>query len=99
MDDETIRYDSPWSGRAPKLTDLAIEAPDVTQEDALISRGIATADLWRGRVTRRLKPQRPLPAWVVPVAIALVLAIMLPSVLVVASAFEDYASLRSLGES
>ena len=96
MDDETRRYGSPRSGGS---IPLAIGAPDITQEDTIISRGVSTADLWRGRVTRRLPPKRSLPPWAVPVIIAVLLAILLPSVLAVASVFADYTSLKNLGES
>jgi hypothetical protein len=96
MDDETRRYGPLRSGGS---IPLAIGAPDITQEDTIITRGTTTADLWRSRVTRRIPPQRSLPPWAVPVIIAVLLAILLPSVLAIASVFEDYSSLRNLGES
>lgn len=96
MDDETRRYRPMRSGGS---IPLAIGAPDITQEDTIISRGVATADVWRGRVTRRLPPQRSLPPWAVPVIIAVLLAILLPSILGIASVFADYSSLKNLGES
>jgi len=96
MDDETRRYGSLRSGGS---IPLAIGAPDISQEDTIISRGVSTEDLWRGRVTRRLPPQRSLPPWAVPVIIAVLLAILLPSILGIASVFADYTSLKNLGES
>src|SRR6185437_4858199 len=96
MDDETRRYGPPRSGGS---VPLAIGAPDISQEDTIISRGITTDDFWRGRVTRRLPPERSLPPWAVPVIIAVLLAILLPSILGIASVFADYTSLKNLGES
>lgn len=96
MDDETRRYRPPRSGGS---VPLAIGAPDISQEDTIISRGVATADIWRGRVTRRLPPQRSLPPWAVPVIVAVLLAILLPSILGIATVLADYTSLKNLGES
>ncbi|HET9979473.1 MAG TPA: hypothetical protein VFQ32_03455, partial [Ktedonobacterales bacterium] len=86
---------------ATDTTDVtgATGATDVTQEDTIIARAAATANEWRSRAMRRLPPKRPLPKWAIPVIIAVIVAILLPSVLAAASAYNDYTTLKSLGES
>ncbi|HKT38594.1 MAG TPA: hypothetical protein VJR48_09495, partial [Ktedonobacterales bacterium] len=99
MDDKTISYDSLRAGQPREQRRYAIGTSDVTQEDTIVSHGAVTTNLWRNRLTRRLRPQRPLPPWAVPVIIAVLVAILLPSVLAVASAFQDYSTLKNLGQS
>lgn len=99
MDDETMTYRPKRSEHLLEQSHYTVDAPDVTQEDTVITRGIATAELWRGRVTRRLTPKRPLPDWAVPVIIVLLLAILAPSALATVSALQDYLTLKNLGQS
>src|SRR6185312_16267271 len=75
------------------------DVSDVTQQDTVIGRAAATANEWGRRARRRFSPRRPLPKWTIPVIIAIIVAILLPSVLAAASAYNDYSTLKNLGES
>lgn len=101
MDDNAATYRPARSeklGGQARYAAGASDVSDVTQEDTTVS-DVVIGDSLRARVTRRLLPQRPLPRWAIPVIIALVVAILLPSVVAVASAYQDYATLKNLGES
>jgi hypothetical protein len=99
MDDDAITFNSLGLEGSPERPQYAVHAPDATQEDTIIARTVAVAEQWRSRATRRLTPKRPLPNWAIPVIIAVLLAIVLPSVLAVAAAVQDYSSLKNLGQS
>lgn len=99
MEDDAMTYPTKGLGQPVEQPRYAVGAPEATQEDTFIARTVATAEMWRARATRRLKPQRKLPDWAIPVIIAVLLAIMLPGILAVASAVQDYTSLKNLGES
>src|SRR5689334_5097633 len=90
--------ETPNAPNAPNAPDIT-DATDVTQEDTFISRAFGVADEWRTRAARRLPPHRPLPKWAIPVIIVVIVAILLPSVVAAASAYNDYTSLKALGES
>jgi hypothetical protein len=111
MDEDGLTYRPRWSWwplGSPGQPRYAVETPDatdatdvtdVTQEDTFISRAAVTANEWRARATRRLSPKRPLPKWTIPVIIAVIVAILLPSIVAAASAYNDYTTLKNLGES
>ena len=90
--------ETPNAPNAPNAPDIT-DATDVTQDDTFISRAFGVADEWRTRAARRLPPHRPLPKWAIPVIIVVIVAILLPSVVAAASAYNDYTSLKALGES
>ncbi|HEU5348427.1 MAG TPA: DUF4012 domain-containing protein, partial [Ktedonobacterales bacterium] len=110
MDDNAMTYRPKWSERlrgqfryaagASEVTEVpeTTDAPPATQENTVIAP-IDVARLWRERVARRLPPMPPLPRWAIPVIIVVVVALLLPSVVAAASAYQDYATLKNLGES
>jgi hypothetical protein len=99
MDDNGMAFSPQEAGQLVDQPHYTIDAPEASQEETLISRTVAAADQLRARATRRLTPKRPLPRWAVPVIVAVLLAILLPGVVAAASAFQDYSSIKSLGQS
>lgn len=99
MDDNRIAFIPQESGQVVAQPHYTIGAPEADQEETFVARTVTAADQLRARATRRLTPKRPLPRWAVPVIIALLLAILLPSVVTIASAAQDYFSIKSLGQS
>ena len=99
MDDSTITQSAVSSERPLEQPQYAIGAPDATEEDTLVSRAATTVNLWRDRTARRLGPIRRLPRWAVVVIVVVLLAILLPSMVAVVSAAQDYSTLKSLGQS
>jgi hypothetical protein len=85
------------------FTDLA-DAPTVTGVPARrttprLEWQIGRTHRVRSRLLRRFKTRPPRWPWVLGATIALLFALLVPSLLAVASAMQDYSDIRSLGQS
>lgn len=104
MEDSAMVYRQLWSENILGLPRHAVEAPDVADVTDVSGETTRTVPIstpipWMSRAARRLPPVHQYPKWAVPVVVVVLVAIVLPGVIALASAIQDYSSLKNLGQS